>query len=95
MRKKGSARASKKMTASSRLEERLSMRKKESAKRVQVTKTGREQGKLRVKKIQDLIALRKHVKHMGGAQKSIALPQIVPPSKFAKRRLVHVRSVAL
>ena len=95
MRKKGSARASKKMTASSRLEERLSMRKKESAKRVQVTKTGREQGQLRVKKIQDLIALRKHVKHMGGAQKSIALPQIVPPSKFAKRRLVHVRSVAL
>ena len=74
------------------------MRKKGSAKkRVQVAKTGRKQGQLRAKKIQELIALRQHVKHMGGAQKlgGIALPQIVPPSKVAKRRLVHVRSVAL
>ena len=91
-------RVTRKMTASARLEERLSMRKKGSAKkRVQVTKTGRKQGQLRAKKIQELIALRQHVKHMGGAQKlgGIALPQIVPPSKVAKRRLVHVRSVAL
>lgn len=91
-------RVTRKMTASARLEERLSMRKKGSAKkRVQVTKTGRKQWQLRAKKIQELIALRQHVKHMGGAQKlgGIALPQIVPPSKVAKRRLVHVRSVAL